>query len=168
TPLTLYIMKIKNLFLLLTMFALISCGQKDKKNNQQKTTSNKKKTEKKDNRDQNSELISKTLTPQKFKKKYENSNGILIDVRTQKEVDKGKIKIKGRHPYHPLHIDFHSNNFKKKLLDIDKEIPVFVYCASGGRSGKTMEFLNENGYKKVYDLKGGIRAWKEKGLETTK
>ncbi|MFK8163335.1 MAG: rhodanese-like domain-containing protein [Lewinella sp.] len=34
-----------------------------------------------------------------------------------------------------------------------------VYCAAGGRSGKTCGMLNDAGFEKVYNLKGGYSAW---------
>ena len=43
--------------------------------------------------------------------------------------------------------------------EIDREIPVVVYCKSGGRSGKAVAFLREQGYEKALNLTGGILAW---------
>jgi rhodanese-related sulfurtransferase len=42
---------------------------------------------------------------------------------------------------------------------MDKNIPVFVYCRSGGRSGKAAKKMKEKGFKSVYNLEGGIIAW---------
>ncbi|MFN5478741.1 MAG: thioredoxin domain-containing protein [Chitinophagaceae bacterium] len=54
---------------------------------------------------------------------------------------------------------------KKEFLDrtshLDKSIPVYIYCLSGGRSAAAAEVLRANGYK-VTNLEGGITAWKAK------
>ena len=53
---------------------------------------------------------------------------------------------------------------KKSFLAFDKEIPVYVYCASGGRSEAAAEDLIKNGLKQVYNLAGGIEAWRTQQL----
>ncbi len=50
--------------------------------------------------------------------------------------------------------------------EIDREIPVVVYCKSGGRSGKAVAFLREQGYEKALNLTGGILAWANAQLPT--
>lgn len=42
-------------------------------------------------------------------------------------------------------------------LDADKEI--VVYCRTGSRSTRVVEFLQASGFDKVLNLKGGIYAW---------
>jgi rubrerythrin len=37
--------------------------------------------------------------------------------------------------------------------------PVIVYCAIGGRSRVAAQLLAGQGFKEVYNLKGGIKAW---------
>ena len=49
---------------------------------------------------------------------------------------------------------------------LDKEKPVYLYCRSGKRSASAAEKLKEAGFTEVYNLKGGILAWKEKQYET--
>jgi adenylyltransferase/sulfurtransferase len=34
-----------------------------------------------------------------------------------------------------------------------------VYCRSGSRSARVVEFLQDSGFDKVLNLTGGIRAW---------
>jgi adenylyltransferase/sulfurtransferase len=42
-------------------------------------------------------------------------------------------------------------------LDADQEI--VVYCRTGNRSARVVEFLQDAGFDKVWNLTGGIRAW---------
>ncbi|MCB0685350.1 MAG: rhodanese-like domain-containing protein [Saprospiraceae bacterium] len=39
----------------------------------------------------------------------------------------------------------------------DKE--VILYCRSGSRSGMAQQFLQQNGFKNVWNLTGGMLAW---------
>ena len=43
-----------------------------------------------------------------------------------------------------------------------KEDEIVIHCRSGKRSGMAMEFLQQNGYKNVRNLIGGVLAWQEK------
>lgn len=52
------------------------------------------------------------------------------------------------------------------LKDIEKfkDKKVLVYCRSGNRSAVAARFLEQNGFKQVYNLKDGIIGWKKAGL----
>jgi rhodanese-related sulfurtransferase len=85
----------------------------------------------------------------------------VIDVRTQDEYNNG-------HLTDAVLIDFYKKDFKSNLSKLDKNKPVFVYCAAGGRSGSASEVLEELGFKQIYDLKGGMNAWTRAGKPVTK
>ncbi len=53
-----------------------------------------------------------------------------------------------------------------RFQEIDREMPVVVYCKSGGRSGKAVVFLRDQGYGKALNLTGGILAWANAQLPT--
>jgi len=100
------------------------------------------------------------LNATEFKAAIEKeSDAIILDVRTPKEVARGII------PGSKV-IDFYGDNFKAELEKLDKDKTYYVYCRSGGRSGKTCNVLQKAGFPNIYNLKGGITAWKEVGLET--
>lgn len=46
-------------------------------------------------------------------------------------------------------------------LPADKNAPILVYCRSGSMSAKAGRELTQMGYTSVYDLAGGINAYKE-------
>ena len=50
------------------------------------------------------------------------------------------------------------------LGSIPKNKTVVFICRSGGRSGKATAFAKENGYENVYNMKGGMLLWNDKGL----
>ncbi len=80
----------------------------------------------------------------------------LVDVRTLKEFNEHYIKD-------AENIVF-DDNFDQKLEGLKKDKPIIVYCRSGRRSARCAEILAQKGFKKIYDLKGGITQWMKEGL----
>ena len=64
--------------------------------------------------------------------------------------------------------NIYEDDFEKQLEKLDKEKPVAVYCKVGGRSGQAMGKMNKLGFKEVYNLDGGMDAWKSAGKPTVK
>lgn len=103
-----------------------------------------------------------SLAPQAFQTKLkETPDAVLLDVRTPEEIEQGKVPG-------ATAMNFKDNDFEARLAALDKDKPYFVYCAVGGRSGKTINLMKEKGFTKVYNLEGGFEAWKEQGLEQEK
>lgn len=92
-----------------------------------------------------------------FKKLAAEKAGILVDVRTPGEVARG-------HLADATAIDINDPRFAQKLDLMQKTKPVFVYCASGGRSAAAAEVMIEKGFAEVYNLSGGISAWNAAGF----
>ncbi len=102
------------------------------------------------------------LSSKEFRKKLDNStDALLLDVRTPEETAKGYLKG-------AVFMDFYDSSFKEQVSTVDREKPVFVYCAIGGRSWDAAKIMQEMGFKKVYDLKGGIIVWKIKNYPVIK
>jgi sulfur-carrier protein adenylyltransferase/sulfurtransferase len=51
------------------------------------------------------------------------------------------------------------NEIMDNLDKVSKEKKVVVYCRSGKRSGAIVQTLETQGFKNVYNLKGGILTW---------
>jgi rhodanese-related sulfurtransferase len=80
----------------------------------------------------------------------------LIDVRTAAEFNTGHLSK-------AVNIDFYSRSFMEQMGLLNKAAPVFVYCAVGGRSAEAARLLQQEGFKQVIDLQGGIMAWQKSG-----
>tara|TARA_B100000795_G_C22796965_1_gene439849 strand:+ start:375 stop:743 length:369 start_codon:yes stop_codon:yes gene_type:complete len=79
----------------------------------------------------------------------------LLDVRTPEEYHQGFIDG-------AILINFFDADFVKKVNStFDKNKPLYLYCAAGGRSNKAIVKLLLDGFDEVYDLKGGYRGWKK-------
>lgn len=86
---------------------------------------------------------------------------IVLDVRTSEEYSQGHLS-------NAVMIDYYQSDFKQRLGKLDKAKPVFVYCAAGARSEGAVQVLKELGFKQIYDLKGGMNAWKKAKMPTVK
>ena len=94
-----------------------------------------------------------TITTIELKELLSKNKIQLIDVRTPKEIKGGFIET-------AIFIDFYEDDFIIKTIKVlDKNKPVYVYCKSGGRSGKTTKILKEKGFE-VYNVLGGYNKWK--------
>lgn len=86
-------------------------------------------------------------------------NAQLIDVRTPGEWAQGKIGSSKL-------ISIADPNFLEQASKMDKNKPVFVYCAVGGRSSKASSMLQQAGFKQVYNLSGaGYSGLAAKGVK---
>lgn|GEM_PF-110913 len=85
----------------------------------------------------------------------------LIDVRTPAEYAEGHLANAGN-------IDWNGGNFEAEITELMKEMPTFVYCRSGGRSGEAAAKMCQLGFTEIYDMAGGITEWKAKGLPVEK
>ena len=54
----------------------------------------------------------------------------------------------------------------KRVNELDSSREIITHCRSGVRSAKAVNFLRRSGFKKVYNLTGGILAWADK-VDTT-
>lgn len=96
--------------------------------------------------------IAENVDADKFKSLIDEGNGLLLDVRTPGEVANGTIEGS-------TNINFNSPTFKSDVEKLDKDKPVYVFCASGRRSGNAMRMMKDMGFKEIYNLNGGYRGW---------
>ena len=94
------------------------------------------------------------LSQQEWTSQMESdSNAVIIDVRTEEEVNEGHIP-------NAIHLDiFKGQEFIDALKELDTEKSYFVYCRSGARSGQACSIMNQLGFEKAYNLMGGFSNW---------
>ena len=85
---------------------------------------------------------------------HDTNELLIIDVRTPIEYDSTAIQ-------NAMNIDVKSNNFQENIQKIDKTKPILVYCRSGRRSLMAMNTMQQLGFAEVYNLLGGIIAFKK-------
>lgn len=93
----------------------------------------------------------KHISPGEWENKLKN-NPQILDVRNSYEVKIGKFKT-------AQDLDMKSfQEFPERLVNLkmDKNEETLIYCTGGIRCEKAIELMRDKGFKKVYQLKGGI------------
>jgi thioredoxin len=98
--------------------------------------------------------INKDVDASVFQNDLAKDSAQILDVRTTGEYQNGHIK-------NAMLADWmDQDQFKDRVQYLDKSKPVLVYCASGGRSSKAAQWLSQNGFATIENLKGGFIQWK--------
>jgi rhodanese-related sulfurtransferase len=92
--------------------------------------------------------IVKTVTEEEFRAGYRKAQ--LIDVREPNEFDGGHILGARNIPM---------SQMKMRMKEVRSDMPVFLYCQSGMRSGRAAQFLHRKGYRDLTQLQGGFKKW---------
>ena len=130
------------LFISLLWISLVSCGQKQKDGSA----------------DQDGSKISLISSTELNKA---NKDILLIDVRTPEEYASGHLE-------NSVNIDYKADNFKELIAELDTNQDVYVYCKVGGRSNNSAKMMEKMGFKKIYDLEGGILQWEKEDFKIIK
>lgn len=83
---------------------------------------------------------------------------VIVDVRTVSEFRGGHIEGAVNIPVDDL---------QQSLGELDPNDEILVYCRTGVRSARAMQILSDNGFPKIYNMLGGIEAWKGAGYPVT-
>ena len=76
---------------------------------------------------------------------------LIVDVRTPEEYQISRIK-------NSININFYDKNFINVFKNLDFDKHILIYCRSGRRSLEAVKILSDEGFRKLYDLKGGVLA----------
>jgi phage shock protein E len=82
-------------------------------------------------------------------------NILILDVRSPPELKEGKIKGSQLVPFWDI---------AKGRYIVPRGVPVLLVCAVGGRSYAVGQYLYQQKYSEVYNLKSGMSGWKKAGL----
>jgi sulfur-carrier protein adenylyltransferase/sulfurtransferase len=94
----------------------------------------------------------KEVTATELKQMMDNKEDIqMIDVRESHEFEAGHIEAE----LIPM------NTIPQNLQKISKDKKVIMICRSGNRSGNVIRFMEGQGFENLYNLKGGLLAWKK-------
>lgn len=84
----------------------------------------------------------------------------LLDVRRDSEFVAERLSSAD------LRITHDSLEFNLARLPQDKATGIYCFCRGGVRSARATRYLLSVGYLNVYNVAGGMLAWKENGFET--
>ena len=93
------------------------------------------------------------ITPRELEQRLARGDDLdLIDVRERPEWDIGRIRGARLTPL---------SSFAEALSTLDSARDVVVYCKVGGRSARVVRQLQAAGFRRVWNLDGGILRWSE-------
>jgi rhodanese-related sulfurtransferase len=90
-----------------------------------------------------------------------NQGAAVLDVRSNEEYVAG-------HLGHARHAPPGSLDVMAESLKRYKDRPVLVYCESGGRAAAAVAKLRTLGFNQVFNLRGGVAAWRKDNLPLVK
>ena len=99
----------------------------------------------------------KSIDPASLKKRLDEGNVVLIDVREPHE--HAREHIEGARLV-PL------SRFQAEDFSTLGDKTAVFHCHSGGRTGSNARLFASKGFRDAYHLNGGIMAWKAAGLPT--
>src|SRR4030042_4091165 len=102
-----------------------------------------------------------SLEPYDFHLRYLRiDSSVLIDVREP-------FEFRGKRIRDAINIPS-SGNLEKAADTLNRKFAYFLYCTTDFRSRNAAEILYEKGFRKLYNLEGGIVAWKKDGMPVIK
>lgn len=104
-------------------------------------------------------MIKKISAKELIDLKAKSKDLVIIDVRTEPEVIRGRIPDS-------IHLELNRLEEDVEKLLTNKDNPVIVYCLSGSRSLEASETLERLGFRNIYDLENGMLGWRTQGLPT--
>lgn len=97
----------------------------------------------------------KNLRPEDFARALDRkNNAVLLDVRTPEE-------YRQAHLPGAVNISYLTPDLWDRLEQLDRETTYFVYCRTERRSMRVCMLMQNGGFRKVYNMEGGICAWED-------
>jgi rhodanese-related sulfurtransferase len=94
----------------------------------------------------------KNLSVEEFARMADDKRNVILDVRTPEEFQAGHIAG-------AVNLDIGASDFEAKAALLDRSKIYLVHCASGVRSVRACEKLNQLDFPNLYNLSGGFKAW---------
>lgn len=98
------------------------------------------------------------VSPEEAESIMESQSAQLVDVRSREEFEAGHIAG-------AINIPVDSENLDEIIAGLNSEEPIMVYCNGGRESAQCAKILEDKGFKKIFDLDGGMSKWNASGRE---
>ena len=102
------------------------------------------------------QMINQDITVQQadslIKVEADNTDFVLLDIRTLAEYNKGHLK-------NSKMINYLSRRERTEFWKLDKQKSYLIYCRSGVRSAALLKKMKKRHFEEVYNMLGGIRDW---------
>ena len=92
------------------------------------------------------------ITPKEFKARLDRGDDIYI------------LDVREPHEYQICNLNGHLiplGELARRAAELDSSKEIVAHCRSGKRSAEAVNFLRNAGFRKIWNLKGGILAWSD-------
>lgn len=92
------------------------------------------------------------ITPKELKARLDRGDDVFI------------LDVREPHEYQICNLRGHLiplGDLPKRVSELDSSREIVAHCRSGKRSADAVQFLSKAGFRKVWNLKGGILAWSD-------
>jgi molybdopterin/thiamine biosynthesis adenylyltransferase/rhodanese-related sulfurtransferase len=92
------------------------------------------------------------ITPRELKARLDRGDDLYI------------LDVREPHEYQICNINGHLiplGELSRRVHELDSSKEIVAHCRSGKRSADAVEFLRKTGFRKIWNLKGGILAWSD-------
>ena len=92
------------------------------------------------------------ITPRELKARLDKGDDLYI------------LDVREPHEYQICNLNGHLiplGELPRRVSELDSSREIVAHCRSGKRSADAVEFLRQAGFKKIWNLKGGILAWSD-------
>ena len=92
------------------------------------------------------------ITPKELKARLDRGDDLFI------------LDVREPHEYQICNLHGHLiplSDLPKRVSELDSSREIVAHCRSGKRSADAVQFLSKAGFRKVWNLKGGILAWSD-------
>ena len=92
------------------------------------------------------------ITPKELKARLDRGDDIFI------------LDVREPHEYQICHLNGHLiplGDLPRRVSELDSSREIVAHCRSGKRSADAVDFLKKAGFRKIWNLKGGILAWSD-------
>jgi adenylyltransferase/sulfurtransferase len=90
------------------------------------------------------------MTPRELKQRLDHGDNIFV------------LDVREPHEYQICNLNGYLiplGDLPKRVHELDSSREIVAHCRSGKRSAEAAEFLRKAGFRKIWNLKGGILAW---------
>jgi adenylyltransferase/sulfurtransferase len=92
------------------------------------------------------------ITPRELKARLDRGDDLFI------------LDVREPHEYQICNLQGHLiplGDLPKRASELDSSREIVAHCRSGKRSADAVQFLQQAGFRKIWNLKGGILAWSD-------
>ena len=97
-------------------------------------------------------MLFRSITPRELKSRLDQGDDVYI------------LDVRELHEYQICNLNGHLiplGELSKRVHELDSSREIVAHCRTGKRSSEAVDFLRKTGFRKIWNLKGGILGWSD-------